>query len=196
MDYETLRKYQRMERNSSNLAEISPSFYSELSSLIREYSSKYETTRSLDDSKSVDNIRKIAQDIFERREQKIILKALRCVRNHELKENNVTENEKALIEGIEASLKENREDFGKILAGETVIAEKIMTDVLDEKIEKMQETPSSEGLNMVLVRIIKNIPKFVSSDMTELGPFEANEIKRLPQKEAILLSEKQFAELI
>ena len=49
---------------------------------------------------------------------------------------------------------------------------------------------------MVLVRILKDVPKFVSPEMKEIGPFEANEIKRLPEKEATFLSDNKFAERI
>jgi DNA replication initiation complex subunit (GINS family) len=194
MDYETLRKYQRIERGSSSLSEISPTFYTDLVALIREYSEKYERGRSSEDAKTLDNIKKVALDVFERREQKIIMKALRCSHNKEMKENNVVETEKSLLESLLKSLRENREGFEQILAGERVTPAVDAADVLEEKIEAING--GSQDLNMVLVRILKNIPKFVSSDMTELGPFEANEIKRLPEKEAALLSEKKFAEII
>ena len=89
MNYEDLRKYQRMERNAPNLVEIDDKFYSKLLSLIKEHKEKYDKTRAIEDLKTLENILKIARDVFERREQKILLKSLRCTRSNELEENNV-----------------------------------------------------------------------------------------------------------
>ncbi|MEM0372870.1 MAG: hypothetical protein QXO69_03490 [archaeon] len=194
MDYEALRKYQRIERGMTSLSELPPTFYTDLVALIREASERYEKTRSSEDSKTLENIKKVALDVFERREQKILMKALRCSRNKEMKESNAVETEKALLDGLVRSLRENREGFERILAGERVTPAVDASDVLKEKVSAVGDV--SQDLNMVLVRILKNIPKFVSSDMKELGPFEANEIKRLPEREAALLSEKKFAEII
>ena len=117
MDYEVLRKFQRIERNTANLAEISGTFYSELASLIKEQAQKYEKSHSIEDAKTLDNIRKIALDIFEKREQKLMLKALRCIRNNE-SECNAIELEKTLLDNVQEVLKANREEFDKIIIGE------------------------------------------------------------------------------
>lgn len=70
MNYEDLRKYQRMERNASNLAEVDKEFFTKLSVLIKDHKEKYEQTKSIEDLKTLENIIKIARDIFERREQR------------------------------------------------------------------------------------------------------------------------------
>ena len=46
------------------------------------------------------------------------------------------------------------------------------------------------------VRILKNIPKFVTSDLTEKGPYFGNDIVNMEKGTAILLAEKEFVSII
>ena len=183
-----------MERNASNLAELPSSFYSELNDLIKEQKVKYEQTRSIEDAKILDNIQKIALDIYERREMKILTKALKSAHSG-LKEDKLVGFEVDFFNEAVKLIKENKSNFDKVLVGEHSIDSP--EKVLSEKVEEISgEETESEDLNMVLVRILQNVPKFVSTDGSELGPFESNQMVRLPSKEARLLAEKGFAELI
>ena len=193
MNYEDLRKFQRMERNASNLAEIPSSFYYELNELIKEQKEKYEKTHSIEDAKVLENLHKIALDIYGRREMKILTKALKAA-NSGLKENNLVEFEVNFFNDAVKLIKENKSNFDKVLVGE--FSEESAEKVLSEKVGKIEGEEEAEDLNMVLVRILQNMPKFVSSEGKELGPFESNQMVRLPSKEAHLLVEKEFAELV
>lgn len=256
MNYEDLRKFQRMERNATSLANIHPSFYTGLQELVNEHIRQYESTNSIENLKMLENIRKISRDIFDRREQKILMRSLRCIRTKETESSNIVEYENELFNELLRSLRHNRVKFEQCLSGngvtelpphkkleaaenllektppevekpaeevpakveepaeqpaepkieepaeqpaeETVEQKKMPHEVVGEKLIQFKDGIKSkaEDLNTVLVRILKNIPKFVSSDMEELGPYKANEIKKLPEKEAKLLSEKEFVELI
>lgn len=192
MNYEDLRKYQRMERNASSLAELDPKFYTNLNELAKEHKQKYEDTRSIEDAKVLDNIQKIALDIFERREMKILSKALKSARSG-LKEDKLVEIEVDLFDKAVRIVKGNRVQFEKALVGNGFEAP--VKSSLEQKIQSVEkEMCKSEDLNRVLVRILQNIPKFVSSNGSELGPYESNQIVRLPSKEAQLLVDKSFAE--
>jgi len=183
-----------MERNASSLAELSTHFYSELNDLVKEYKEKYEVSHSIEDAKILDNIQKIAMDIFERREMKILTKALKTAHSG-LKENNLVEIESDFFNKTVKLIKENKSEFDKALVGNGFVYP--VSNVLDEKVGLVSsEKEESEDLNMVLVRILQNVPKFVLSNGNELGPFESNQIVRLPSKEAHLFAEKNFAELI
>ncbi len=195
MNYEDLRRFQRMERNSSSLAELSSNFYSELSDLIKGYKRRYAETGSVEDAKVLDNIQKIAVDIFERREMKILTKALKSARNG-FKEERVVEIEKSFFNEAVKVIKDFRREFDKALVGEFSSVSSAET-VLDEKIPALSdEKREAEDLNMVVVRILQNVPAFVSSSGENLGPFESSEVVRLPSNEASLLVEKGFAEIV
>lgn len=51
-------------------------------------------------------------------------------------------------------------------------------------------------IKMKIIRVIRRIPKFIASDLTEYGGFEPNEVVKMPDREADLLIKKQFATLI
>ena len=74
-------------------------------------------------------------------------------------------------------------------------SERIERPETEEK-EPEKTDKAAEDLNTLVVRIIKRVPKFVSADMKEFGPFEASDIVKLPRKEAELLSNRNFAEFI
>ena len=105
----------------------------------------------------------------------------------------MVEIEKDLFKNAVSLLRENRNLFEKALVGNGF---SFNEKIIDEKIQPVSsESKESEDLNMVLVRILKNLPEFVS-ETGKLGPFESNQIVRLPEKEAQLLVEKKFAEPI
>lgn len=196
MNYEDLRKFQRMERNAPHLAELDKKFYSELVELIKENRTNYEKSKSVEDLKILENIFKISRDIFERREQKIVLKSLRAVKTGEMEDERIIQMEKTLFDDLKKVLKQNRSDFESVMIGDSVASSAKETREVMANMEAVAGNGSPEDLNTVLVRILKNIPKFVSSDMQEYGPFTVSEMKKLPKKEAELLSRKQFVEII
>jgi len=186
MDYEELRKFQRMEKNSSSLSDLSNDFYERLAQLIRDKTAEYEETKSVSVLRELENIKKIALDLFERREQKIMLKALHGVRINDFSDSNFPAFEKELFEQIIESLNNKKKEFESIINGEITLKEK--EKIVDEKIKGIGK--------IVLVRVLKSMPKFIGSHMQELGPFEENEIVKLPEEDAKMLAEKGFAEII
>jgi DNA replication initiation complex subunit (GINS family) len=185
MNYEDLRRFQRMERNSTKLAQIDKDFYLKLSELTRYYKTK--AHEDSEHSKSFENILKVSRDIFERREQKILMKALRFVRSGETEQNALTAEEKKFFDSTVDALKNSRNDFEKALIGEKALLPKI------DDIPALLEPETSD---IILVRTVKKLPRFVSFDLKEYGPFDANEVIRLPKKETELLINRKLVEII
>lgn len=184
MDYEELRRFERLERGSSKLVELDKDFYSSSSELVRSFIAK--AKESSEDARTLENVVKMLKSIFEYREQKVLSKALRCSRNGEQDLAGLTLEEQKLAQGLIRVLKEGREEFEATLLGKKRPAASI------EDIPKVGELEDS----FVLIRLVKKIPRFVSSDLKEYGPFEANEIARLPKLEAELLFNKSLAEKV
>jgi len=186
MDYEDLRALQRRERNTQKLAEFSADFYEKLTGLIQSSKTKYQQSNNTCDFKNLDNIYKIAKDIFERREQKIILKALRDYRISENDTTNLLNKEKTFYNHLLTQLKEHRKTTDLALLGQNMAVN------LSEKPAEI----SSEDLNSVLIRIINQVPKIMTKDLKEIGPFEPKELIKLPEDEAQLLLSKNLAERV
>jgi DNA replication initiation complex subunit (GINS family) len=194
MNYEDLRRFQRMERNSSKLGELSRGFYDELSQLLSSQKAKCKEGQA-EETKVFENMIKTARDVFDRREQKILTKAMRFARTNETEKDVITDEEKTLFEKLSEDLKKSRQDFEMLLIGNGKARDL-------KKIQNINDIPAinngqaGEDLNIVMVRILKKVPKFVSGDLKEYGPFEANSIVKLPRKEADLLSNRNFIELV
>jgi len=194
MNYEDLRRFQRMERNSSKLGELSRGFYDELSQLLSSQKAKCKEGQA-EETKVFENMIKTARDVFDRREQKILTKAMRFARTNETEKDVITDEEKTLFEKLSEDLKKSRQDFEMLLIGNGKARDL-------KKIQNINDIPTinngqaGEDLNIVMVRILKKVPKFVSGDLKEYGPFEANSIVKLPRKEADLLSNRNFIELV
>lgn len=219
MDFEELRTLQRKERNTQKIVDVSASFYEDLSDLVREYKKKYDSTQNPKDLKDVENIYKIATDIFERREHKLLLKALCVTRTNESEKLQISAPEEKTFASLIEVLKNNRNAFDNVLMGIMIPAKQICSakQVLDSIPEAengaikqsiaCKETPfgsevvnlpvsDDKDLNNVLVKIIKHVPKFVAADLQELGPFDINEVVKLPVKEAELLSKREYLEIM
>jgi DNA replication initiation complex subunit (GINS family) len=191
MDYETLRNVQRAEKNKSRLSEIPEDFYKELRELIRNSMKKYEETRDLGDLRNFENIVRVARDMFYTRQQKIIMKAYRNVRTQEYDDNGMVSEEKKFYRELVDIIQKNAEFFESMVVNGK--EEKRSTEEIQELPE---EEPVKKDLNIVMVRILKNIPRFVGSDLNEYGPYEPNQIVKLPKKEAEFLVSKNLAEVI
>ena len=242
MEYEDLRKVQRIERNTSKVAVLDDDFYGDLKDLLR----RYRDAESEEDRRMFYNILKVAKDVMERREQKVLMKALRCVRAKEMDTDGLVSHEQRMFEELVDALRGNRNEFKNMILGESYVKKEKEkqnikripaveeTTIIEPKatptapvkepapkieLKKDEETgiielpatkadrperpeeseksrEAAEDLNTLVVRIIKKVPKFVSADMQEFGPFEANDIVKLPKKEAELLSNRSFVELI
>lgn len=195
MNYEDLRRFQRLERNSSKLGELNRSFYEEMSVMLAAQKAKCKETGAAEETRVFENMVKTARDIFDRREQKIMMKAMRQSRTNETDKDPITDEENSLFNQLSETLKKSRQEFEMLLSGNgrTRAMEKIQ-NIND--IPVMNNGAAAEDLNIVMVRILKKVPKFVSGDLKEYGPFETNAIVKLPRKEADLLSNRNFIERI
>lgn len=185
MNYEDLRRFERLEKGSSKLVELDKDFYLTASELVRHYQAKAKS--SAEDRRTLENVVKILKSIFEHREQKLLVRALHDARVAGQDFTGMTLEEQRLATGISKALRDAREDFEAVLLGEKKPAAADIKDI--------PEVGRAEP-DTVLIRLLKKTPKFVSSGLEEYGPFEVNEIARLPRREAELLFSKSLAEQV
>ncbi|MEM3411924.1 MAG: hypothetical protein QW735_01215 [archaeon] len=147
MDFEDIRKVHRAEKNSEEIIKLQQNFYSEAAKFLETVSGKEK-----------EQVLKMLNEIFEKREQKIIIKALKDFKTGSISEI-LVDFEKQFYDKIMLALKENRISFEKAIYG----------------------LKESKSLNNVKVQILKKIPKILWSDSKEYGPFEENQIVELPK---------------
>ena len=182
MSFEQIRDLQRKEKNSVRLAEAGDAFYRELAAYVRECTASCKAAGN--GFRELENTMKLARDVFDKREQKLVMKALRSVRTKEYDEENMTAEEKALFKALVEAIRGSRAVFDRALLG-------------DYSFTAAKDTLIKEnGNNPVLARARKEIPAFVGSDTVEYGPYKAGDVVKMPRAEAELLAKQSLIEIM
>ena len=165
------------------------------------------------------NIKKILKDIYERREKKIISMAVNKSRfsSNIIDTSSLLEEEK-LFYDLMISLLDSQRDkiLQKLLSGEKPQLSQVSeveesTEQKTSEESKVEETkpeakfePASEVkpeelqdlAKTKLVRFLIAVPQFMGEDMLEYGPYEEEDMAKVPEGIANLLIEKERAEEI
>lgn len=172
INYDELRRIHRLERNTSKLVEVEDSFISDVESFAEEEKKNY--LKSLQEfssssSREFANLKRVIEEIFSMRKKKILNKALIASHTNDYNFENMS--------------KEEKEFFKEVL--------KIIQNYNDHYInlfgEKTKETTDAK------VKILKDVPTFVGTDMKEYGPFKEGESVSLPEKVAKLFIKRKIA---
>ena len=159
------------EKNSDKLTKLSTHFIDEVKEKIEELKELVINSKDLGQIKSnieeLDKIRRILLDIFEIRKEKIF----NYLKIGEYDMENLLDFEEDLVLGIKKVFREY-DDFIRSIFGE-------------EKEEKEKKKR---------IRVLTALPRFLSANGEEYGPYDKNEIVELPEREANLLISKGMAE--
>ena len=181
VNYEELRRIYRLEKNSAQLVEVEEDFFSSLKEFLGKEKDSY--LKSLRDplshnARDFSNLHKLVGELFELREKKLLNKALVALRTGGKSAGKLSKEEKKTFENVLSLLNEHR-NYLDGLFGE------------EKKPAKKEKSASKTH-----IRVIKEVPSFVGSDMKEYGPFPEGKEVELPEKTASLLLKRGLAERI
>jgi DNA replication initiation complex subunit (GINS family) len=179
--FEKLRKIQLSERRHATLSQIDDDFYSELKKRLAESSSG---EAAYGEDREYKNICAIGKDIIIRRKQKIVAKAQRDLSSDQISSEGLASEERefylsfvgllkrmdSVLEPSEAGAKKKAAPCAPIPAG------------LDDR-----------AFLSVKVRMLADVPEFLSSSMDSLGPFSSSQVVALPKEDADLLVNRNLA---
>jgi len=180
ISYDELRRIYRLEKNTSKLVEVDDDFFDNLKDFVKEQKSIYlKSLKNLSMSKAKDfsNMKRMVEEIFLIREKKLLNKALIASRTGEFVEEKMSSEERKVLNDMLHVLQKHKS---------------LLNDVFD--IDEGALEKNSIDLNKVSVRILKDIPAFVGTDMKEYGPFSAGQGLSLPPKIANLLAARKLVE--
>lgn len=166
--FELIRKIQREEQRLPKLTKLPENFYLNINSYLQQ---KRKIAESKEDRKGElesKNIERLIEDIFNRRERKILNQALIAARTN-IPPENLTDEEKEFFDGLIGIIKERRLDILKMLSEE-----------------------KEEIVNLIVFK--EDVPEFVASDMKTYGPFKKGDIAKLPDDNIKVLLERGIAE--
>jgi len=162
--FEFIREVQRSEQRSEQLTKLPDGFFDKVKSYL-------EQKKKLSKKKGIDlleikNLERLIEDIYNRRESKIVTQAIVSVRTG-ITPSNMTEREQELFESIVKILKKNR-------------------SFLEEFIEKdkYSRVEKEEKIEVVL---LEDVPEFVGIDLKKYGPYNKGDKVKLPEENAQLL---------
>ena len=178
LSYQKLRSIEQMERQSPNLVNIGPNFYTKAFQYIQNLEKRLEEERLKNPSSrkviviadELRNTKRVWENIIERREKKIIQAALSAVRGGSSPPSSLTNQEKKFYEKIVALLIENRK----------AIFEGKEKDVVEKG---------------VIIRILEDIPHFVGRDMKRYS-LKKEDVLTLPKDMADILIKRGAAEKV
>ena len=165
--FELVRKIQREEQRLPKPTKLPENFYKNVNNYIQQ---KRKTAESMGDRKTgfeVKNIEMLIEDIFDRRERKILNGALISVRTNIAPEN-LAEEEKIFFDLLVKSIKERRDA--------------VLSHVFDEVV--------LEAVREAQVVFKEDIAEFVGSDLRKYGPYKKGDVVILPEDNVKILLEK------
>jgi DNA replication initiation complex subunit (GINS family) len=173
INYDELRRIQRLEKNTSSLVEVDEDFIDSVEVFVNEQKKEYLASLknfSPSSAREFANLKRVVEEVFLLREKKILNKALIASRTDE-----------GILEKV---AKQEKETFKKIL--------KILSEH-DNLCKNLFGERSEKKTSMKKLVILKNVPTFVGTDMKEYGPFSEGDELELPEKVAKLFVTRKLA---
>jgi len=171
VSFQDLRNLQKKERESAFLVPLPEDFYDQVSLYLKELKEKGIKNHNLLLLQEYENAKRVVRSIMERREEKIVLFAIRGVEI-----NGITEDEKRFLEAIK-----------KALAERAKVREELIAD---------ENNGGERQLKTKKVRFTVSVPAYRGADGKIYGPYEKGEVLDLPVSEAEILLKNKMVEYL
>ncbi len=181
LDYDELRKVYRLETKSPKLSRLDINFYKELKKFLADEKKKYAT--AMEDSfspatiKKLETLKKMIEKVREIRLKKCMNLCLMYSRTNDFKDEGLIDFEIEFAKGIIKLIDKQNEETNAIFG--------------IKKKSKEQETK-----NLVKVKFLQKIPAFIGGDMKEYGPYDVEQVSRLPEDVCKILETKNLIEKV
>lgn len=169
LNYSDLRDIQRKEMESSAVVALSDDFYQSMSMLLAEKKSAAQSSKSLLAIKEYENIKKILLSVQAKREEKIVLMAVRG----ESAGPGLTSEEREMLKELSSIVNKSR----------TVI-------------KGVWESEEAAPPDARRIRLLQDVAQYKGLDNSVYGPFRKGEEQMLPNVEAEWLLKSRMAELL
>jgi len=193
INYRTLREIQQKEKNSPVLTEIKSTLYSEISKYIEDLKNRLKNESSSQKqtllNEESQNIQKIAINIYELREKKILFAAITKGRGGSPEIKNMIDIEKNLFDSIIDILKTTRNIF---LKKDSTEKKQIEPEEEPVKPKKLEEKLSNSN---PIVRVIEDIPEFIGTNEKRYN-LRKNDILSVPEDMYEMLSRRGIVKKI
>ena len=160
--FEFIRKIQREEQREPRLSKIPEDFYEKAKAYLQEKKKLSEKKNDRIVSLELKNAEMLLEDIYNRRETKIMNQAIMTTRT-DIPPQNLLEKEKEFFKSLVNALTTQRE----------MVLNTLLKKTKEEKLETIKFT--------------EDVPEFVGTDLKKYGPFNEGEKVAIPKENAELL---------
>lgn len=172
--YEYIRKIQREEQFEAKLCKVPDDFYENAKKYLEQKRKLSQKKEDRSGEIEIQNTKRILEDIFNRRETKILNQAVFATRTG-IPVQNLTKLEEKFFRQLVELLKFQREKTLNIFNKKTKEKE-------EEKLQKIKFT--------------QDIPEFMGSDLKKYGPFKSGEEVEIPIENAELMVKSEIAKMV
>jgi len=169
LDYSGLRDIQQKEMESSAIVSLPEDFYDGIRQLLEKKSDEAHSSKSLLSIKEYENIKKIVISIQMKREEKIVMMAVRGEREGA----GLTSEEKEMLKGLSSIIMKSRETVKNVWGKE------------DSAPDRSRR-----------IKLVKDVAQYRGLDNTTYGPFKEGDETSLPGSEVEWLLKAGLAELM
>jgi len=200
--YETLFNILRSEKNTGELQKLNETFYEDVVSylngkenILKKEENVFSEAERDKTQIQIQNIKKILKELYERREKKIIELALNKSRTNSdiIDLSALLSYEKKLFQELVNIFSSHRDE---ILINLINGKQPTLKESIEESSEEKTEIHEEREEETKTVRFIHPVPKFLGKELEIYGPFEADDIAKLPKDIADVLVRKGRAEEI
>lgn len=169
LNYTDLRDIQKKEMESSAIVSLPADFYQSVSQLLSKKSEEAHSSKSLLAIKEYENIKKIIIAIQAKREEKIVLMAVRG----ENEGAGLTAEEKEMLKELSSIIKKSR-----------------------DSVKNVWDSEDSSPDSSQRIKIVKDVAQYRGLDNSVYGPFKQGEERMLPQAEVEWLLKAGLAQIV
>ncbi len=199
ISYDLLFDILRYEKSREDMQALDKDFYKKVVEYLKQKdaillsintpTSERELTRI-----QVNNIKKILQEIYDRRERKIINLALYKIKTDSemINTNVLLEEERIMFDNLFLLFSKYKSTIiDNVLSHKMPFAENI-----DLPKQNRKQARVADPEQIISIRFVKPVPRFLGPELDTYGPFEEQDIASMPYKIASILIEKDHAEEI
>ena len=168
LSYEVIRKLHRQEIKEPELVKLPNNFFNEIKGFLENSQREVQTKQYSfedDEFRKYINVKKMVDDIFNLRYSKIIRRAI-------------------------SSAKGTEKNFDNLSGKEIKVYDELVKNTQKYLVEFKTEKEVED--RQVNIEIIKEIPKFIGTDMVEYGPYKSGDKVTLPENIAKIFISKEL----
>lgn len=163
--YQDIQSFYHREKKTPVLQRLPDNYYTEVGQLLSQVEERHSA-----------HIKKLMEELVERRQQKILMHALR-VRSLDSPPENIQPEEELLFNEVVGAL-----------------AHHTRTTLELASTAKSSQKPKKEKTRTRTITLLKPIPKIVGADSKEYGPYAEGDTVMLPEENAKILIKQDMAE--